>query len=189
MKSLIIYAHPWDGSFNYHVLETVKEKLVNSGREIDVIDLNKDNFNPVMTASDLKVFSEGKYADPLAENYVERLINADELVLIFPIWWYGEPAILKGFYDKVLLKGQVYEDNPDNSLKGLLKSKRATIITTANIDKKIFSYLGDPIQNVLANGILKSVGINNVTWIHCPTVHLETSRNEFLGEIELHFNK
>lgn len=183
MKSLIIYAHPWDGSFNRHVLETVKTKLLNKGHEVDVIDLNEDNFNPVMKSDDLALFAKGEYADSLAEDYANRLVAADELFLIFPIWWYGEPAILKGFYDKVFLKGRVYKDNPDKTISGLLKSDRATIITTANIDKTIFTYLGDPIQNVLANGILKTAGINAVKWIHCPTVHLENSRKTFLEEI------
>jgi len=187
MKSLIIYAHPWDGSFNRFVLETVKTKILNKGHTIDVIDLNKDNFNPVMTSNDLAVFAKGKYADSLAENYADRLVDADELVLIFPIWWYGEPAILKGFYDKVFLKNKVYKDNPDKSISGLLKSNQATIITTGNIDKTIFTYLGDPIKNVLANGILKTVGIESVKWIHCPTVHLDDSRKSFLAEIDKHF--
>ncbi|CCV64590.1 Flavodoxin-like fold domain protein [Alteracholeplasma palmae J233] len=188
MKTLIVYAHPWDGSFNHHVLGQVKELLAKKNHEIDVIDLNKDGFNPVMRPEDLKVFVKGEYADEKAADYVKRVKEADELVFIFPIWWYGEPAILKGFYDKVFLKGQVYGE-VDHQLKGLLKSERATIITTANIDKKIFSFLGDPIQNVLANGILRTVGINNVTWIHCPTVHVEESRNNFLAEINTHFNK
>lgn len=187
MKSLIIYAHPWEGSFNYHVLNLVKSKLEKTSKTVDVIDLNKDNFNPVMTKDDLALFNKGEYADSLAYDYVKRLTEADELVIIFPVWWYGEPAILKGFYDKVLLKGHVYKDGENKSIEGLLKTKRATIITTANIDKQIFTFLGDPIQNVLANGILKTVGINNVKWIHCPTVHLEDARNEFLEEINHNF--
>lgn len=188
MKSLIIYAHPYEGSFNNFVLTDVKTKLTNLGHEVDVIDLNADNFNPVMTKDDLALFSRGEYHDKLAENYVERLVAADELVFIFPIWWYGEPAILKGFYDKVLLKGKTY-DEVDHQLQGLLKSERATILTTANIDRKVFTFLGDPIQNVLANGILKTVGVNNVSWIHCPTVHLEESRDKFLKEINTHFTR
>ena len=188
MKSLIIYAHPWDGSFNHFVLESITENLVKKGNEVDVIDLNKDNFNPVMQAADLKVFVKGEYHDKLAEDYVNRLKEAEELILVFPIWWYGEPAILKGFYDKVLLKGTTYDDS-NGSLEGLLNTKQATIVTTANIDKQIFSYLGDPIKNVLSNGILKTVGVENIDWIHCPTVHLETSREQFLSEINTHFNK
>lgn len=187
MKNLIVYAHPWDGSFNKFVLDKVKANIIEKGEEVDVIDLNKDGFNPVMQEADLAVFAQGEYADELARNYAERIVSADNIIFIFPIWWYGEPAILKGFYDKVFIKGQVYKDNPDKTISGLLKSNSATIITTANIDKTIFTHLGDPIQNVLANGILRTAGIENVKWIHCPTVHLEESRKEFLNKIDKHF--
>lgn len=186
MRKLIIYAHPWEGSFNNFVKDEIEKLLNSNGTEIDIIDLYKDGFDPVMNTADLSLFSKGEYADKLALEYAERLKTADELIIIFPIWWYGEPAILKGFYDKVFLKGHVYEE-VDHQLKGLLKAKKATVITTANINKKIFQYLGDPIQNVLAGGILKTVGVDEVKWIHCPTVHLEESRNEFLTKIEKHF--
>lgn len=187
MKTLVIYAHPWDGSFNHSVLEQVKDLLENQNKTVDIIDLNKDSFNPVMTAADLKQFAKGDFADPLAKNYVERLKQADELVFIFPIWWYGEPAILKGFYDKVLLKGHVY-DQVDHNIQGILKVQKATIITTANINEEIFKALGDPIKKILSGGILKTIGVNETNWIHCPTVHLEESRNVFLEEIKNHFN-
>lgn len=186
MNTVVIYAHPWDGSFNNFVLKEVVENLTKQGKNIDVMDLNKDGFNPVMTPTDLKVFAKGEYADPLAKDYVERLKNADELILVFPIWWYGEPAILKGFYDKVLLKGQVY-DQVDYNLVGLLNIKESKVITTANISKEIFGYVGDPINNVLIGGIFKTLGINNTEWIHCQTVHLEESRNEFLSNIKASF--
>ncbi len=188
MKSLIIYAHPWDGSFNHSILERIMDKLKDKGNKVDLIDLNKDGFDPVMNVNDLQLFSKGEYADPLAENYVKRLLDADELIFIFPIWWYGEPAILKGFYDKVFLKGHTYKEE-NRQLVGLLKTHKATIITTATIDKKVFSYLGDPIQNVLANGILKTVGINNFTWIHCPTVYDNEARELFVSKINHHFSK
>lgn len=187
MKTLIIYAHPWQGSFNHHVLEVTTKLLEDAGHTVDLIDLNRDGFNPVMRQEDLKEFAKGEYADKLAGHYAKRMKAADELVFIFPIWWYGEPAILKGFYEKVLLKGHTYKE-VDGKLQGVLGIDKATILTTANIDKTIFSYLGDPIQNVLANGILKTVGVNNVTWLHCPTVHIEESRNKYLTEITDHFS-
>jgi putative NADPH-quinone reductase len=188
MKSLIIYAHPWDGSFNKHILDKVKFLLTERGKSVDVIDLVKDEFNPVLTANDLRLFGKGEYFDPLAKNYVERLKLCDEVVIIHPIWWYGEPAILKGFYEKVFLKNHAYAE-VDKKLQGLLGINKAAILTTANIDREIFKAIGNPVENVTINGILKSVGINNVTWIHCPTVHLEDSRNYYLKEIEEYFNK
>ncbi|NLW15800.1 MAG: flavodoxin family protein [Erysipelothrix sp.] len=183
MKTLIIYAHPWDGSFNHHVLQMTIEKLEAKGEHVDVIDLHKDEFNPVMHVSDLKVFAKGEYADPKAEDYVHRLKAADKVIFIFPIWWYGLPAILKGFMDKILLKGTTYTQDSDHNLLGLLDIKESAVFTTANIDKVIFKNIGDPIENVMIAGIFATVGIENTRWIHCDTVHLEESRNEYLAEL------
>lgn len=187
MKTVILYAHPYEGSFNHAVLLEVEQLLKKQGKEVDVFDLNKDGFNPVMRKEDLKLFSTGWFADELAKSYAERLRTADELVIIFPIWWYGEPAILKGFYDKVFLKGWVYEEK-EHGLAGLLQIKKTTILTTASVDRKALSYLGDPIENVLIKGILGLIGIENVEWIHCPTYFDENSRLEYLAAIKKHFN-
>lgn len=187
MKTLVIYAHPWDGSFNNFVKDKVSSLLEANNKTVDIIDLNKDGFNPVLEQADLKEFQRGRFNDKLALSYVNKLKEADELVFIFPIWWYGEPAILKGFYDKVLLKGHVYEQI-DNKIQGTLKIDNATIITTAAIDKEFFESVGDPINNVLANSILKTIGVKKSSWIHCETVHLEESRINFLNKLDQHFN-
>ncbi len=183
MKTVIIYAHPWDGSFNNHVLTTTIEKLEAKGETVDVIDLNKDNFDPVMRPEDLRVFARGEYHDEMAEDYVNRLKAADKAIFIFPIWWYGMPAILKGFLDKVLLKGTTYVEDENHNLSGVLGIKESAVFTTANISKEIFAHLGDPIQKQIIEGIFQMVGIENTEWIHSQTVHLEESRNEYLEQI------
>lgn len=187
MKSLIIFTHPWDGSFNYKVLESVITSLQNKGNEVDVIDLNKDGYNPVMMSDDLRLFGRGDYHDPQAKAYVERLKTADEIILIYPIWWYGEPAILSGFFDKVFLKGHVYHQVNGYELAPLLDINTTTVITTASISKDDFKAYGDPVNSRLINGIFKTVGINNAVWLHCPSVHQAQSRDVFLEEVMRHF--
>lgn len=189
MKNLIVYAHPWDGSFNNHVLKTVIGKLEAQNQQVDVIDLYQDGFDPVMRQEDLAVFGKGQYADIKAAEYVNRLKEADRVFFIFPIWWYSMPAMLKGFFDKVLLKGTSYIENEDKQLRGILDIKESAVITTANITKGIFEQLGDPIEKSLIAGTFGMVGIENTTWIHCPTVHLEASRDQFLSEIDAYLSK
>ncbi len=182
-KNVIVYAHPWDGSFNHEVLQTTIKKLEGKGEHVDVIDLNKDEFDPVMRPADLQVFGKGEYADAKAEDYVHRLKAADRVIFIYPIWWFSEPAILKGFFDKVMLKGTSYTEDENHNLVGLLDVKESAIFTTANINKEVFGYLGDPVENTMIAGTLKTIGIENTKWIHCPTVHLEESREAYLKEI------
>ena len=187
MNTVVIYAHPWDGSFSRHILDEVTRLLQSNNKHVDIFDLNKDNFNPVMTADDLRLFGRGDYADPLAKDYVERLKKADEVVFIFPVWWYGEPAILKGFYDKVLLKGHTYTQE-SYGLKPVLNIKKTAILTTGTIDEYFFMMLGDPINKRLITGTLEMVGISNAKWIHCPDVYNADNRAEYLKKITEHFS-
>ncbi|MEG0326961.1 MAG: NAD(P)H-dependent oxidoreductase [Erysipelothrix sp.] len=183
MKTLIVYTHPWDGSFNHHVFEETKRLITEKGNEVDVIDLHSDGFKPDFTPEDLRVFGKGEYADAQAEDYVNRLKEADEVIFIHPIWWYGAPAMLKGFFDKVFLKGQTYVQDENHNIKGILGIKKSAVFTTGNINKEFFSALGDPIERTMIQGIFGMVGIENTTWIHCPTVHMEESRENFIKEI------
>ncbi len=183
MNTLIIYTHPYDGSFNKHVLETVKTTRLNQGNTIDIIDLYADNFDGIMRADDLKLFAQGNYHDTLAEDYMLRLKAADEVIFIFPVWWYGAPAMLKGFFDKVLLKGHTYTQDENKNMKGLLNINKSAVLTTANITKEIMSFVGDPVEKTLIGGIFSMVGIENTQWIHCPTVHLPQSRENYLAEV------
>ena len=114
----VIFSHPWDGSFNKAILDQVVKKLDETKEKYTVIDLNKDGFNPVMTEKELSLYSQGKSIDPLVLKYQEILKNTDELILIFPVWWMSMPAILKGFFDKVMVKGFAYE-SAKNGIKGV----------------------------------------------------------------------
>lgn len=65
----ILFTHPWHGSFNKAILDTVTAKLDKENKQYQVIDLVKDNFNPVMQEADLRLYSAGKAADPLVDKY------------------------------------------------------------------------------------------------------------------------
>ena len=160
----VIFSHPWDGSFNKAILDQVVKKLDETKEKYTVIDLNKDGFNPVMSEEELSLYSQGKSIDPLVLKYQEILKNTDELILIFPIWWMSMPAILKGFFDKVMVKGFAYK-NAKNGIKGLLTNiKTAKMITTAEVPKILLSITGFGITMKKAN--LGGVGIKKTKWIH-----------------------
>lgn len=183
----IILAHPWHGSLNKSILDTVVEGLNQAKKKYNVIDLNKDNFNPTMTEKELSLFSKGNYADPLVGKYQEVLKETDELILIFPIWWFDMPAILKGFFDKVMLKDFAYIET-STGLKGLLTNiKKTTIITTSNSPKWYIQYFaGNPIKGLLINTNLKGMGIKNAHWFHCGDIKKESleKRTKFLNKLK-----
>ena len=178
----IVFAHPWNGSFNKAILDKVVENLEKTKEKYTIIDLNKDGFNPVMTEKDLELYSQGKSADPLVLKYQEILKNTDELILIFPIWWMSLPAILKGFLDKVMLRGFAYESGK-YGIKGLLPIKSAKMITTAEAPKILLSITGFGITMKKAN--LGGIGIKKTKWIHYSlrVKGKDEDRKEFLEKV------
>ncbi len=108
---LIIYAHPDPKtSHNAAVLSFVKEKLDAAGLPFEVIDLYADGFDPLLDSQDYMAMNRKSTfrADPLVSKYQNLIQKADRLVFIYPVWWYGAPAMLKGFFDRVFTAGFAY---------------------------------------------------------------------------------
>ena len=105
MKTLIVFNHPYEKSYCNSILNSVTAGLKKAQHEIDLIYLDKEDFNPVMTATDLQAFVKRKPVDTKVIEYKSRLEKADHLVFIFPIWWELMPALTKGFIDKVIFPG------------------------------------------------------------------------------------
>lgn len=187
MKATIVFAHPWHGSFNKAILDTVIKKLDANSKYYQIIDLNKDNFNPVLQEKDLALYSKGTTTDKLVLNYQELLKETSELIFIFPVWWYGIPAILKGFVDKVMLKDFSYVETK-YGLKGLLiHINKTTVITTSEYPTWYLKFLsGNPIQGIFIKQTLKGVGIKNVKWLNSDytTLGKKEKRVNFLRKVE-----
>ncbi len=79
----IIMAHPWHGSFNKAILDRVIFTLENKGKEYNVIDLNKDGFNPVYSEEDLKGYKNGEHGNVLVGKYQNSILDSDEIIFIF----------------------------------------------------------------------------------------------------------
>ena len=160
----VIFSHPYHKSFNKTILDNIVQKFDEIKEKYTIIDLNKDGFNPVMSEEELGLYSQGKSVDPLVKKYQEILKNTDELILVFPIWWMSMPAVLKGFFDKVMTKGFAYE-SAKTGIKGLLTNiKTAKMITTAEAPKFLLNIIGFGITMKKAN--LGGIGIKKTKWIH-----------------------
>jgi len=191
MKSVIILAHPYPNSFNHVIKDVVVQALIDK-KEVNVIDLVKDGFDPVLSQEDLRLYMQGKSSDPKVIEYQNDLMNCDDLVLVFPIWWYEAPAILKGFLDKVLLPGFAF-DEIDNQLVGkLCHIKRLTIISTSEVMSEFMrKEVGNPIEISLMNTTLGVCGIqNDKLWLNCEKIASGTleERNQFINRVIARFN-
>lgn len=168
MRVAIVFNHPYEQSFCNAILEAVTKGLRHGHHEPDVVHLDRDGFNPAMSAADLKAFIAHRPVDPQVEGYHKRLERADHLIFIFPIWWDLMPATTKGFIDRVLSPGVVYDHHPRGfGLVPLLKNlKGVTVITTMNKPKIMYSLLfGNLIQKAMIRSVFKTMGYKNLKWI------------------------
>jgi len=128
MKNLIVYAHPNSGSLNHFFKQTVLEILQEFGEEIAVRDLNEINFNPVLSLDDMNGQRMGTVADDVKTEQ-DFITWADRIIFIYPIWWTGMPAIMKGYIDRVFSYGFAYRYD-QGVQKGLLTGKKTIIINS-----------------------------------------------------------
>lgn len=194
MRTVIVFNHPYEGSYCNAILNAVIKGLKIANHEVDLMHLDNDGFNPVMSKADLKAFVAHKPVDPQVIDYNERLKKADHLIFIFPIWWDLMPATTKGFVDRVLSPGVVYDHHPRGfGLVPLLKNlKSVTIITTMNKPKIMYSLLiGNLIRKAMLRSVFKTMGYKNLNWISFTYVKSvsQEKREEWLMNIENKFAK
>jgi len=177
----ILFSHPWHGSFNKSILDIITDKYDKEGTPYQVIDLNKDEFNPVMTETELALYSTGGYIDPLVGKYQEILRKTTKLIIMYPVWWSRPPAIMLGFFDKVMLRDFAF--NYQNGWTPLLDSiEQAIVITTS---EQPTSSLAEAVNSFVTTS-LKPMGITNSSWFNCERVSSGTDadRKAFLNTIE-----
>ena len=199
MKTLIIYNHPYEQSFCHAILEACKRGLEKSRKESDVIELDKENFNPVMSKSDLKAFATAhsnpddalSMLDSKVIDYKNRLQQAEHIVFIFPIWWMLMPALTKGFIDKVLFPGIAYNYDKEGRMRGTLSNiKQVTVITTmASSAERYENSMGNAMWKALLHGTFETIGWNNCRWINFDRIKDSTAEqhNSWLQSIEKYF--
>ncbi len=186
MKALVVMAHPNPKSFNKGILDTITGELQKKNSEVRVKDLYAMNFNPVLSGSDFEQFQAGKAPQDIAAEQAD-ITWADTLIFIYPIWWWGQPAILKGWIDRVFSYGFAYQQN-EAGIEGLLKNKKALVITTSGSDEVIWEQTkaADAIKRVMFAGTLNFSGITDATYRNfyaVPTVS-DSDRQAMLEEVK-----
>ena len=145
MNILIVYAHPEPQSFNSKLKDIAQTVLKENGNNVVVSDLYKMNFNPVAQKSDFKYLKNNNFFKyPIEQEHayknnilskeikseLSKLLWADIIIFQFPLWWSSVPAILKGWFDKVLIYGGIYGGAYGKFKNARLSNKKAIISTT-----------------------------------------------------------
>ncbi len=158
MKTLVLYAHPCADSFNAAVHDTVISTLDGRGWELDDCDLNAEGFEPVLTEAERRSYHNVPDNIAPVAAYVDRLRVAEALVLVFPVWNFGYPAILKGFLDRVFLPDVSFKLEQGQVRPGLTNIKRLVAFTTYGGTRFRAIMNGDPPRKCVTRAMRYACG-------------------------------
>ena len=200
MRVLVVFNHPYEGSYCNAILNSVTRSLSQSGHDVDLIHLDNEEFDPVIRAQELKAFALARKAPQEAQqllsgqvmHYKERLEEAEHIVFIFPIWWELMPAMTKGFIDKLIFPSIAYNYKGESSSMYCTLSKltSVTMITTMNTPSLIYRFLfGNAIKKAMLMGTFWKIGVKKRNWINFASVKSvsQEKRKSWLDDIEKNF--
>lgn len=204
MRVLLVLDHPYTlasarniphhRSFTAAVAAAAMRGAAAAGHDVDLIDLAADRFQPAMTREDLAAWRQADVVDPQVRDYQSRLLAAEHLVFAFPVWWEAMPAATKGFLDRVLTKGVVFDEvsgakgNPFRNLMPHLGGVTVLSVMTTP-DKAYRWWFRDPLTKILFKGTFAKIGIRNLTWVNFDSVTRRepADRDRMLRETESRF--
>jgi NAD(P)H dehydrogenase (quinone) len=155
VRLLLVLAHPLKNSFNSAVAETAREALSASGHEVDWLDLYGEDFDPRLTAAERTTYFADPFDGSAVAPLIARLRTADGLVLVFPQWWFGFPAILKGFFDRVFAPGVAFAHSDSGGIvRGLSNIRLLYALTTTGSPWWVARLVGNPVHRTLRRVIV-----------------------------------
>ena len=164
--ALIVTAHPIETSLSHTLAQRIAGKLQEQGTQVEIADLHAEGFSPAMIRADLDLYHGDASAlpdDVLREQ--QRVERADMLIFVFPFYWWSVPALLKGWFDRVLTVNWAYKVGEEGRIVGNLRDVPVRLVATAGSDIAGFDKHGysAAIQSQIVEGVFGFCGLKNVT--------------------------
>ncbi len=156
MRALVVYCHPRPDSFTAAVRDEVLDALAERNIETRLVDLYADGFDPVMSGPEHTDYEDLSINKAGNEHYISDLTWCDTLIFVYPTWWYGLPAMLKGWLDRVLVPGVAFlmpDTEHKNIRPGLVHIKRLSVFTTCGASRWLTFLVGAPGKRTLTRGL------------------------------------
>ena len=153
MRVLLLFSHPRPDSYSAALRDTVRAALQRAGHAVELRDLYAEGFQPALTAEE-----RGRYHDIPenrigVEDHIASLQAAEALVLVYPTWWYGMPAMLKGWFDRVWAPGVAFHLGAGAIGPGLTNIRRIAVVTTYGSPRWLLWWIGRPDRRVMSVAI------------------------------------
>lgn len=154
MRVLLVYGHPRPDSFSAALRDTAAAALEAAGHAVEILDLYGRDFDPCLSAGERGAYyDEGAVRPELAE-HVAALRRAEGLVFVYPTWWFGPPAIVKGWLDRVWLPGVAFALGGAKVLQPRLTDiRRIAVVTTYGSPRWLLWLVGWPDWRLFRFGI------------------------------------
>ena len=187
MRVLLVYCHPRTDSFCAALREAAVEALDSTGHTVEVRDLYAEGFAPTLTAEE-----RGRYYDEGAnlrgiESHTASLQQAEALLLVYPTWWFGPPAMLKGWLDRVWVPGVAFRLGGPGVLQPLLTNiRRIGVVTTYGSPRWLLWFVGWPDWRMVRRGLRPLCARRcRLDWLALTRVDTCTDRERerFLAEV------
>lgn len=195
IRALVVYCHPRHESFTHAVKELVLEKLEKAGADHRLIDLYAEGFQPAMTREDWERYEDVDRNRGGYEAHCEALEWCNTLIFVYPTWWYGLPAMLKGWLDRVLVPGLAFHMPPPEGgdiKPGLTHITRLGVFTTCGASWWLTRYVSAPGKRTLLRGVnlLTAKGAKTVFAAHyLMDSSTDASRRKHLARVDQKLTK
>ncbi|MFN4267000.1 MAG: NAD(P)H-dependent oxidoreductase [Aquabacterium sp.] len=183
-RILIIQAHPGTERFGHALSQAYAEGAQQTGHEVRLLPLNTLSFDPLLRQG----YAQEQPLEPDLQRAQADILWAQEVVWVFPIWWGGMPALLKGFLDRTLQPGFAFRYEPGGKgLQALLKGRTAKAIITMDTPRWIDRWIyGSPALRQLKLPILRFCGIKLTHTMYCAPIIQSTpeQRAKWLASVK-----
>ncbi len=189
MRILVVWAHPLSDSYSAALKDRAVETLEASGHNVGLLDLYAEDFDPVLSAQERRDYHEIGPNQANVGPYVEQLRAAEGLLLIFPTWSFGYPAILTGWLQRVWIPGVAFGLREEGGpiIPGILSIRRVAAITTTGSPWWYVKAVGNPARKVLKRGhrVMFAKGCR-VKWLDLNNMNKDSpnKRKRFLAKVE-----
>jgi putative NADPH-quinone reductase len=190
VHAAVVLAHPRADSYAHALAQRAVDGLQAAGHRVDVIDLYADGFRAAMSEAEREAYhGDQPILDPLVQTSADLVRIVDALIFIYPTWWSGLPAILKGWMERVMVPGVgfTFEERTGKVRPGLTNVRHLIGISTYGSPKSIVRVVNDNGRRTIMRALRLSCGFGVRTrWHGLYAIDTSTGgqRAEFAAHIE-----
>jgi putative NADPH-quinone reductase len=190
MNVLVVHAHPDPASFNRTVFDTAVRALRASGHRVTAIDLYDEGFGAAMSLAEHRAYQDDEpILDPRVAAHAAAVREAEVMVFVYPTWWSGLPAILKGWLERVLVPGVgfVLDERTGRVRPGLVRLRRIVGISTYGSRHSYVMAMTDGGRRILTRALRMSAGWRTrTTWLGLYSMDAadDARRASFLARVD-----